>query len=169
MRNDFKLWIRALVELLMKNWGSKILCNCPFKSFGLHCLILFPSKHCVGSSFLCAYQCCGSGSEIRDPVLFTSGILIRNEFFPDLGSRIRPLFWWNFLILSTESMLCYLYNTSLLLKLSGTHKTISSMKKLCLLLLPLFLHRTRIRDEQILGSGSWIKHPRSATWVRTLI
>jgi hypothetical protein len=47
-------------------------------------------------------------------------------------------------------MLCYLYNTGLLLKL--THKTINSMKKLCLLLLPLFFY---------IGLGSGIRDPRS--------
>jgi hypothetical protein len=71
-------------------------------------------------------------------------------------------------------MLCYLYNTGLLLKL--THKTINSMKKLpvCLLLLPHFFYiglgsgirdprsgirdpGSEIRDEQILGSGSGIR------------
>jgi hypothetical protein len=85
-------------------------------------------------------QCCGSGSGIR--CFFT--LWIRDAFFPDPGSRIPPLFWWNFLTISSEYMLCYFYNTGLLLKL--THKTINSMKKLYLLLLPLYLHRTRIRD-----------------------
>jgi hypothetical protein len=57
----------------------------------------------------------------------------------------------------------YLYNTGLLFTL--THKTINCMKKLCLLLLPLFYIGlgSGIRDEQILGSGSGIKHPGSAT------
>jgi hypothetical protein len=62
------------------------------------------------------------------------------------------------------------YNTGLLLKL--THKTINSMKKLCLLLLPFFYIGlgSGIRDP---GSGmnkyldpdprSGIKHPGSAT------
>jgi hypothetical protein len=61
-----------------------------------------------------------------------SGIRIRDEFFPDIGSRIRPLIWWHFLTLSSESMLFYLYNTGLLLKL--THKTVNTMNKLCLIL-----------------------------------
>jgi hypothetical protein len=112
---------------------------------------------------------------IRDPVLYYpldpgSGSGMNFFRIPDLGSRIRPLFRWNFLTISSESILCYLYNTGLLLKL--THKTINSIKKLCLLLLPLFYiglgseirdpgwtnTRIRIRD---LGSG--IKHPGSAT------
>jgi hypothetical protein len=69
----------------------------------------------------------------RDPVLFypldPGWIFFR---IPDLGSG--PFF--DEIFLSSESMLCYLYNTGLLLKLA--HKTINSMKKLCLLLLPLF-------------------------------
>jgi hypothetical protein len=53
-------------------------------------------------------------------------------------------------------MLCYLYNTGLLFKL--THKTINSMKKLCLLLLPFFYIGlgSGIRDP-----GSGIRDPRS--------
>jgi hypothetical protein len=108
-----------------------------------------------------------------DPVLFYpldpgSGSGMNFFRIPDLGSRLRPLFWWHFLTISSESMLCYLYNTGLLQKL--THKTINSMKKLCFLLLPLFLHRTRIRDPRSgmnkysdPDPGSGIKHPGSAT------
>jgi hypothetical protein len=48
----------------------------------------------------CASQCCGSGSGIRDPgsgafLPPVSGILIRDEFFPDLGSRIQGVFFTN--------------------------------------------------------------------------
>jgi hypothetical protein len=108
---------------------------------------------------------------VPDPVLFYPLDPDPGWIFSGSGSRIRPLFWWNFLTISSESMLCYLYNTGLLLKL--THKTINSMKKLCLLLLPLFLHRTRIRDPRFgmnkySDPGSGIKHPGSATLPRNV-
>jgi hypothetical protein len=49
--------------------------------------------------------CCGSGSRIRNQVLFTR---IRNEFF--LGPRSTwHVFWENFLTISSESLFCYLY------------------------------------------------------------
>jgi hypothetical protein len=69
-------------------------------------------------------------------------------------------------------MLFYLYETGVLLKL--TPETISSKKKECLVLLPLFYiglrirdprSGIRIRDEKIIGSGSGLKHPGSATLV----
>jgi hypothetical protein len=67
-------------------------------------------------------------------------VRIRDEFFPDLGYRIRPLFFWRkFLTLSSESLLCYLCETGLPLKLSP--ETISSKKKVCLVLLPPFTYR----------------------------
>jgi hypothetical protein len=80
-------------------------------------------------------QCCGSGSG----VFLSTGSGI---FFPDLGSG--PFFWWHFLTLSSESLLWYLFWTELLLKL--THETISSKKKVCLVLLPPFYIGSRIRD-----------------------
>jgi hypothetical protein len=55
---------------------------------------------------------------------------------PDLGSRIRPLFWWNFLTISSESMLCYLYNTGLLLTL--THKTLTAWNSYAYFCYPFF-------------------------------
>jgi hypothetical protein len=61
------------------------------------------------------------------------------------GSRIKPLFWWNFLKFSSESLICYLYETGLLLKL--TPETISSKKKVCLVLLPRFYMGLRIQDK----------------------
>jgi hypothetical protein len=95
------------------------------------------------------------GYRIRCFLPLRSGIRIRDEFFS--GYRIRPLFWWNFLTLSTESLPCYLYKTGVLLKL--TPETISSMKNYVWFCYP-FLNRTSdpgseipIRDEKILGSG----------------
>jgi hypothetical protein len=54
------------------------------------------------------------------------------------GSWIRLIFWWNFLTLTSASLLCYLYETGILLKL--TTETISNKKNL--VLLPPFLHMT---------------------------
>jgi hypothetical protein len=54
---------------------------------------------------------------------------------------------------------CSLYETGVLLKLIP--ETISSKKKVCLVLLPPFYIGLRIRDEKILESG--IKHSGSAT------
>jgi hypothetical protein len=58
------------------------------------------------------------------------------NFFPDPGSG--PHF---FLTISSESLLCYLDVTGLLLK-QLTHETVSSKKKAIFLLLALFLLRT---------------------------
>jgi hypothetical protein len=69
-------------------------------------------------------------------------------------------------------MLFYLYETEVLLKI--TPETKSSMKKECLVLLsPFYIglrirdprSGIRIRDEKIIGSGSGLKHPGSATLV----
>jgi hypothetical protein len=83
---------------------------------------------------------------IRDPVLFLplgSGSEI--HFF-----RISDpaFFGWNFLTgtLSSESLLCYLYETGLLLKLNP--ETVSSKKKVCLLLLTPFFTGHKIRDTE---------------------
>jgi hypothetical protein len=80
---------------------------------------------------------------IRDLVLCYSldtGSGSRMNFFwtSELGSG--PCFLWNFLTLYSESLLCYLYETGLLLKLSP--ETVCSKKKLIFLLLPTFLLRT---------------------------
>jgi hypothetical protein len=56
-----------------------------------------------------------------------------------------------------RSLLCYLNETGLLLKLAP--ETISSKKKVCSVLLPPFYIERRIRFEKISGSG--IKHPGS--------
>jgi hypothetical protein len=72
---------------------------------------------------------------------------IRDEFFPDPGSRIQLLFvmkFSNFLTLFSESLLCYLFLTGLLLKL--TPETVSSKKKVYLLLPPPFYIGRRIQD-----------------------
>jgi hypothetical protein len=56
-------------------------------------ILIFSALH-----FHCNYffQCCGSGSGIRR--FFTPWIRIRDEFFPDPGSRIQGVcFWWDFL------------------------------------------------------------------------
>jgi hypothetical protein len=77
-------------------------------------------------------------------------------------------------MLSSKSYLCYLYETGLLLRLTGTGTpiTINSKKKVCLVLLPLFTYDlgseirnpgSEIRNEKMFGSGSGIKHPESAT------
>jgi hypothetical protein len=59
---------------------------------------------------------------------FTSGIRLRDEFFPDLGSRIRPLVLvkFSYITVSSESLLCYLYETGLLLKLTRISEPTSS-------------------------------------------
>jgi hypothetical protein len=97
---------------------------------------------------------CKSGSGIRYFLHPGSGMNFS-------GSRIRSIFWWNFLTFSSESLLCYPYETGLLLKLGP--ETVSSNKKVIFLLLLRFYLVRRIRDEKILISGFGIKHPGSAT------
>jgi hypothetical protein len=91
-------------------------------------------------------QCCGSGSRIW---FFTPWIWYLDPGWIFFGSRIPapdPFFGWNFLTLSSESLLCYHYETELLLNLSP--KTVSSKKKVIFPSLPPFLFRKycRIRD-----------------------
>jgi hypothetical protein len=78
---------------------------------------------------------------------------IRDDFS---WSRIRHLFWWNFL---TKSWILVILSSWNYLLLKHTPETISSKKKVCLVLLsPFYIGlRIRIRDEKMLGSG--IKHP----------
>jgi hypothetical protein len=74
-------------------------------------------------------------------------------------------------------LLSSLYGTGLLLKL--TPETISSKKKVFFLVLPPPFYiglrirdprpRIRIWDEKILGSGSGIKHPGSATLIASVV
>jgi hypothetical protein len=90
---------------------------------------------------------------------------IQDDFLSDPGSV--PLFWWNFLTLSSESLLCDLYETGLLLKL--TPETISSKKKLRLLLPPPFYIGRRIRDpgwqNSRIRDKTWIPDPQRWHWV----
>jgi hypothetical protein len=74
---------------------------------------------------------------IRDPVLFTPWIRIRDEFFPDPGGKVL---WWDFPKLSLESLFFYF----LLIRLAP--ETLRSKKRFVLFFIPLFMY-SRIRDE----------------------
>jgi hypothetical protein len=87
-----------------------------------------------------------------------SRIQILDEFFPDPRSRISDPapFWGNFLTFSSESLLCYLSETGLLIKL--TPETMSNKETVCFVLLPPFYIGLRHRDPgskiRVPGSGS---------------
>jgi hypothetical protein len=58
-------------------------------------------NQCGSETLMWCMQCCGCGSDIRDPGSGAflppgSGIQIWDEFFPDLGSQ-GFVFWWDFL------------------------------------------------------------------------
>jgi hypothetical protein len=71
-------------------------------------------------------QCCGSG--IR--CFFTPGIRIRDEFFPDLGSRIQGVCFWRDFLKNPCSLIF------LLIKLAP--ETIKSKKKVSFIFHPYF-------------------------------
>jgi hypothetical protein len=119
-------------------------------------------------------QCCGSG--IR--CFFTP--LVRDEFFPDPGSK-GYVFWWDFL-----RNLCSLIFLLPVIKLAPETK--KARKKFVLFFIPIFMYRyirireprsgircfftprIRIRDKKVrdLDPGSGIKHPGSATLLHAM-
>jgi hypothetical protein len=126
-----------MLNLPLKGTDNQWTVGNPWKKFVMKTAIgvsMIRIRFCRDFWFLCHYRVPSVPDPESVPYFFTPWI--RDEFCPYLGSRIWPLFWWNFLTLSSESLLCYLYETGQLLKL--TPETICSKKKVCLVLLPLF-------------------------------